>query len=479
MFQSPFGYNTKEKILDFLDQLSKGSNNYESYIVKAGLQRKDISFDSAGEYVFVKNMSEKIPVWIGVDDYISWDEEDSHRIRLEPGESVGFYRKDTEIMHYIAVCSEAELKIVVTDVINETNLNFNPPEYKLYRAGRRRIYSYNNGRIWGHVGRKVSYSDNKGMTSDGLNDYIDFDEEDGFEGQSVRNVFVTDDDTLLINLTADDKKGELHRVENASQKEEISGDDLEKVIDNCFDWYNTVGIAQSESGTIIFCEYATGTSGVDFHVYRSDDDGKNWESTLEISDEEILHFHSIDFDPSIVETKEKVTNWYLTSGDDNEHIKWWLSEDDGKTWSEIEEVGGKQDYRTLGLIITNDYIIWGTDSRNENYIFRAEKDNLNKKEELYFTHPAIFAAEKYDDVIYMGLADIYDISNTGKTYILASKDGGNSWEKVLSWKLSDRGNREGFVSCVPTPEGLYFGRENLEEHGAANHGHALSIRLQQ
>ena len=56
-------------------------------------------------------------------------------------------------------------------------------------------------------------------------------------------------------------------------------------------------------------------------------------------------------------------NWYATSGDTNAQVKWYISSDDGATWTQMLNASGSQVYRCLNLIFTPDgNVWWGSDS---------------------------------------------------------------------------------------------------------------------
>ncbi len=141
-----------------------------------------------------------------------------------------------------------------------------------------------------------------------------------------------------------------------------------------YSWHGTWSIDQCpKTGTIIWCEYPYCAATV--RVWRSVDGGRSWQSCLTETGHEtdpkqgrIRHFHLVQKCTSFT------GRWYLGSGDTAEQSRFWVSEDDGKTWSEVvlkaitgpgaadipERLWGKV-FRFTAMLQAEGQLVWATD----------------------------------------------------------------------------------------------------------------------
>lgn len=137
-------------------------------------------------------------------------------------------------------------------------------------------------------------------------------------------------------------------------------------------WHGAMGIDENSQGTLLFAEYRAGQDDVDrqpIRVWKYDGPAAGWRAVLEVAASrkpqlaDIRHFHACFSDPY------SNGRWYLSSGDRESQIRFWLSEDDGESWRELvllqEDNGWSVDRRkfrfTAGTVVSKGRIRWVTD----------------------------------------------------------------------------------------------------------------------
>ncbi len=90
------------------------------------------------------------------------------------------------------------------------------------------------------------------------------------------------------------------------------------------------------------------------------------------SSNSVYHVHVVTVDPY-------TGNVWIATGDDDEHSKIYYSTDHGESFTLFKS--GSQQFRTLSIWFTKDYIYWNTDSASANQVIsRVKRTNLNKVE---------------------------------------------------------------------------------------------------
>lgn len=107
-----------------------------------------------------------------------------------------------------------------------------------------------------------------------------------------------------------------------------------------------------EKGYIISAEYWSGGTDRVWKVTKPFTDPNNWKVVMSKDTDEILHFHSVQYDPFSY-------HWILSSGDFDDQVKIWVSSD-GEDWD--LQVEGNQKWRHLNCIFERNFVYWVPDS---------------------------------------------------------------------------------------------------------------------
>lgn len=123
----------------------------------------------------------------------------------------------------------------------------------------------------------------------------------------------------------------------------------------------------SKDNTIFFGEYFDNPDKTSVRIYKSPDNGLNWEIAHEFFAGQIRHIHSLYSDPY----SDKL--WICTGDLDNESIIGW-SGDNYMRFLPI--VQGSQVARAIALVFTEDSVFWGTDTGSGDHsgIYRWYKE---------------------------------------------------------------------------------------------------------
>lgn len=232
-------------------------------------------------------------------------------------------------------------------------------------------------------------------------------------------------------------------------------------------WYN----CDSNGNTFIFAEknklQQNTISGNSFaRVFRTDDGGNTWDITLQQDlghgvEDKIGHWHSVDYlgGAGIYNVPDI---WIITSGDHNINIRWWISKDNGDTWTEIQGVQD-QKYRTLVINRHADKILtWSTDAVPATLggIYRCtDIDNVSATTELIQPIPLTSYGCKVrgKGICITEREGKYAVDGT--VYLYATDDCGKTWHLDKEVQLKDNVNiaQPGFHSIIgPDGQGSYY-----------------------
>lgn len=144
---------------------------------------------------------------------------------------------------------------------------------------------------------------------------------------------------------------------------------------NGYQWHGTQGVGESNLGVLMFSEYQSvdECEGGKVCVWRlCPPYTGNWQCVMaktfgRYPEGEVRHFHTCISDPFYE------SRWYLSSGDFYEHVKIWLSDDDGENWSQLDLAlipGGLlgESFKAVSSLarytsasVSKDRLLWPTD----------------------------------------------------------------------------------------------------------------------
>ncbi len=178
------------------------------------------------------------------------------------------------------------------------------------------------------------------------------------------------------------------------------------------------GMTADDHGTFYYGEYFRNLERGPVFVYRSTDDGKNWEVAHRFNSGEIRHIHALQFDPY-------TQALWIATGDDDHEAMIAYSMDQAETFHKVGS--GSQNWRAVSLLFTKNTVFWGTDSAAyQNWIFRLDRKNGD-----------VIPVCKVDGPIY------YSTKLSDGTLIMARvvEGGKGEWDDMVSIWLSRDGKQ--------------------------------------
>jgi hypothetical protein len=176
--------------------------------------------------------------------------------------------------------------------------------------------------------------------------------------ETIENTFITSKGTILIcgKDTTDETLNRIGRVG--------LNDSYESTIVGKCHWHGTFSIDEQD-GVIMYAEYPANLKDEDKHspsIFRSKDDGQNWENLFTVDFPDIHHFHTC--------TALGGKKWIITSGDQPFQCRFWKSDNHGESWIEITEANLKVElsakylqsiHRTVVMHVQENELLWATD----------------------------------------------------------------------------------------------------------------------
>lgn len=189
------------------------------------------------------------------------------------------------------------------------------------------------------------------------------------------------------------------------------------------------GMAEDKEGVFYYGEYFFNSERGSVFVYRSLDDGINWDIAHRFNPGEIRHIHALQFDPY------SQALWIATGDDDRESMIGY-SMDKGKTFQKVGS--GSQKWRAVSLLFTKDAVFWGTDSaRYQNWIFRLERENGHVSPVCKVDGPIFYSTKLADGTLIMGrTVEGYEGEWDDMVSIWLSQDGKKWIRKTLGKRKS-------------------------------------------
>jgi len=204
------------------------------------------------------------------------------------------------------------------------------------------------------------------------------------------------------------------------------GHTWEKVLD-----FPVWRMAEDEvSGTLYAGNYSKGP-GVHAVVVQSKDDGRTWRQVF--ADAQLDHVHTLRFDPSF-------RRIYIATGDGPRRGQAY-SDDAGSTWHWILR-GRKQGYTDVA--ISRSLTLWGSDDRLGRIVCGTRNAPLSGETVLWSKGQQVWFVTAQDAQVFVGTF-VEDTWNRHPVYLLASRDEGRSWQKLLEYGASQPGPK-GYVT---------------------------------
>jgi hypothetical protein len=228
------------------------------------------------------------------------------------------------------------------------------------------------------------------------------------------------------------------------------------------------GMTEDDQGTFYYGEYFMNKDHGPVFVYRSLDDGKNWEVMHSFKSGEIRHIHALEFDPYTH------TLWIATGDLDHECIIGYFIKRGGGV-KLFKVVSGSQKCRAVSLLFTKEDVFWGTDSPDiQNWIYRLDRRSLHYKAICKVDGPIYYSTKLLDKTMIMGRTVEGGRGEWDDLVSLwVSKDGERWIRKTLGKR--NRSNRYAVIRFARgnCSQDLYLTLLNTEHHYNA----LLKIRL--
>lgn len=226
-------------------------------------------------------------------------------------------------------------------------------------------------------------------------------------------------------------------------------------------------VVDDATGNVYFGEY-NNQRPYSVRIMRGTNDGRNWEVCHQFPSGEIKHIHSIVPDPY----RRRI--WVCT-GDNDEESNLFYTDNDFN--SMVRFAGGSQTWRMIGLIPTEDALIWGSDAGRDapsanNYIYRWNFAKNIIEPLQYINKPAYYSTSLKGGSLVLGTT--LEPGQQGIDEITADiwmSKNGEQWERVAALPFSPScratATQYGTIN-LPLGDGslddLFFTPINVREH---------------
>ncbi|MCD6361186.1 MAG: hypothetical protein J7M38_10005 [Armatimonadetes bacterium] len=174
---------------------------------------------------------------------------------------------------------------------------------------------------------------------------------------------------------------------------------------------------------LYYGEYRDNRERSPVHIYASDSEGRQWAPVWQFN--RIRHVHGVFHDPYD-------NRIWVTTGDTNEECGIWATDDRFKTLDKV--VGGSQQLRVVQLIITENYIYFGSDTPLErNNLYRMNKKTC-KVERLQEVESSVFWGCKVGDYIFFSTAVEPSKLNKCKDACIWGSQDGETWKCIARFR---------------------------------------------
>jgi hypothetical protein len=224
-----------------------------------------------------------------------------------------------------------------------------------------------------------------------------------------------------------------------------------------------LNICMDRQGNLYFGEYVLNGRFVDtqrseVHIYRSQDNGRNWEICYTFPKNTIRHIHGIFYDAY-------TDRLWVTTGDQDDECMIAYSEDAFKTLHVLKQ--GAQRYRAVTLLFYADCIIYGTDTEHEqNYIYSIDRHTGKERVLQALQGSVLMATQNGNRAAISTAVEPSEVNHHPYAHVWFSEDG-DAWKDVYRAK-KDRWSARYFQYGRIT-----FPQNAIDETSLIFSGHAL------
>jgi len=226
------------------------------------------------------------------------------------------------------------------------------------------------------------------------------------------------------------------------------------------------GICVAPNDEIYWGEYNCQKAKHRIRIVKGSNDGREWDVCYEFDKGSIGHIHSLSFD----HYRNKII---ICTGDRNDesHLFFW----DYKG-NKLERVGGgDQSWRTVSVLPTENYLIWGTDAgrnnqdNSQNHIYRLDLRTGERSVLRRIDNPAYFSQNINNNAFIITTTYENQPENDVVGSIWYSRDT-VEWNKILSLKYRKAKTNISNFGIIRIPSGnnktntIYYTPYNLDGH---------------
>jgi hypothetical protein len=190
------------------------------------------------------------------------------------------------------------------------------------------------------------------------------------------------------------------------------------------------GVTVGPNDTVYFGEYQYSEDRpYTARIVKGTNDGSDWEIAYTFDSGQVWHVHSIYYD-------RYRNGYWICTGDSNDEAGLYWTDDDFE--SLVKVGGGSRDWRIVSLIITKDYLYWGSDNPDDGAsIFRLDVVNNYLEEILHIGYVVYYSTMLSDGTMVLSTTFEPDSpfvqaqSPSPETSLWVSRDGAN-WKKILN-----------------------------------------------
>jgi len=184
-------------------------------------------------------------------------------------------------------------------------------------------------------------------------------------------------------------------------------------------------VCENQNGDLFWGEYFRNKQRENVNIFMSCNQGKSWHVVYNFEANSIRHVHGVFCDPYD-------NRIWVTTGDEDHESAIWVTDDNFKSLDKI--IGGNQQARALHLLLTNDYVYFGTDTPFEkNHIYRLDK-NSGRVENLASVDTSVYWGTKVGDALFFSTAVEPSSANICEFASIWGSLDGKGWREVAKYK---------------------------------------------